>query len=98
MRPPTAPSAPPTQPVLGPGRWPRLARALGRRWPLALLLLGAALHILRLYGVTQGWVVDDAYISFRYAENWVDGLGLVFNPGQHVEGYTNFLWVGSRKP
>jgi arabinofuranosyltransferase len=93
MRPPTAPSAPPTQPVLGPGRWPRLARALGRRWPLALLLLGAALHILRLYGVTQGWVVDDAYISFRYAENWVDGLGLVFNPGQHVEGYTNFLWV-----
>lgn len=38
-------------------------------------------------------VVDDAYISFRYAKNFVDGHGLVFNPGERVEGYTNFLWV-----
>ncbi len=38
-------------------------------------------------------VCDDAYISFRYARNWVDGFGLVFNKGEYVEGYTNFLWV-----
>jgi hypothetical protein len=38
-------------------------------------------------------LVDDAFISFRYAENWVRGLGLVFNEGERVEGYTNFLWV-----
>jgi len=37
--------------------------------------------------------VDDAFISFRYAKNFVDGHGLVFNPGERVEGYTNFLWV-----
>ena len=37
--------------------------------------------------------VDDAFISFRYAENLVAGNGLVFNPGERVEGYTNFLWV-----
>ena len=37
--------------------------------------------------------VDDAFISFRYARNLVDGHGLVFNPGERVEGYTNFLWV-----
>ncbi len=36
---------------------------------------------------------DDAYISYRYARNLSDGLGLVWNPGQHVEGYSNFLWV-----
>lgn len=36
---------------------------------------------------------DDAYISFRYARNFSDGLGLVFNPGEPVEGYTNFLWT-----
>lgn len=36
---------------------------------------------------------DDAFISFRYAENLANGLGLVFNPGERVEGYTNFLWV-----
>jgi len=38
-------------------------------------------------------MVDDAFISFRYAKNLVNGYGLVFNPGERVEGYTNFLWV-----
>jgi arabinofuranosyltransferase len=36
---------------------------------------------------------DDAFISYRYSRHLVDGLGLVWNPGQAVEGYTNFLWV-----
>ena len=36
---------------------------------------------------------DDAYISFRYVDNWVRGYGLVFNPGERVMGYSNFLWV-----
>jgi len=36
---------------------------------------------------------DDAFISFRYAENLVNGLGLVFNPGEWVEGYTNLSWT-----
>jgi arabinofuranosyltransferase len=41
----------------------------------------------------QRVVIDDAYISFRYARNLLRGAGLVFNPGERVEGYTNFLWV-----
>ncbi len=36
---------------------------------------------------------DDAFISFRYASNLVGGHGLVFNPGEWVEGYSNFLWT-----
>lgn len=36
---------------------------------------------------------DDAYISYRYAVNLATGHGLVFNPGERVEGYSNFLWV-----
>jgi len=36
---------------------------------------------------------DDAYISFRYAENFASGNGIVYNAGERVEGYTNFLWV-----
>lgn len=36
---------------------------------------------------------DDAYISFRYVDNWVRGHGLVFNPGERVMDYSNFLWV-----
>lgn len=38
-------------------------------------------------------LVDDAMISVRYAENLALGNGLVFNPGERVEGYTNFLWT-----
>lgn len=39
------------------------------------------------------WVGDDAFVSFRYARNLVRGLGLVYNAGERVEGYTNFLWT-----
>ncbi|MEW5796143.1 MAG: hypothetical protein AB1772_07255 [Candidatus Zixiibacteriota bacterium] len=36
---------------------------------------------------------DDAYISYRFAANYLDGHGLVYNQGERVEGYTNFGWV-----
>lgn len=39
------------------------------------------------------WLSDDAFISFRYAQNLVAGNGLVYNVGERVEGYTNFLWT-----
>ena len=39
------------------------------------------------------FLTDDAFISFRYARNLLEGHGLVFNPGERVEGYSNFLWV-----
>ncbi|HHE46846.1 MAG TPA: hypothetical protein ENL08_03980, partial [Bacteroidetes bacterium] len=38
-------------------------------------------------------LIDDSFISFRYARNLVEGNGLVWNPGERVEGYSNFLWV-----
>ncbi len=34
---------------------------------------------------------DDAMISMRYAWNLSHGFGLVYNPGEYVEGYTNPL-------
>ena len=61
----------------------------GRRLALAVLLLAGVLLALRFRHHT----CDDAFISFRYARNLVEGRGLVFNPGERVEGYTNFLWV-----
>jgi arabinofuranosyltransferase len=36
---------------------------------------------------------DDAMISMRYAWNLSHGYGLVWNHGERVEGYTNFLMV-----
>jgi len=57
----------------------------------SIFLLGLVVFmILSLnFDVTQ----DDAYISFRYAENYLSGKGLVYNYGEKVEGYTNFLWI-----
>ena len=47
-----------------------------------------------------GWIAaiswfltDDAFISFRYARNLIEGHGLVYNVGERVEGYSNFLWT-----
>src|ERR687895_1287454 len=36
-------------------------------------------------------LIDDAMISMRYAWNLSHGSGLVWNPGEYVEGYTNPL-------
>lgn len=75
----------------------------------AAALSGAAARLTRMYAVAAvagsgailllhssfylHYTSDDAYISYRYARNLSDGLGLVWNPGEHVEGYSNFLWV-----
>lgn len=43
-------------------------------------------------GTTRYYVLyDDAMISMRYAWNFAHGHGLVWNPGEPVEGYTNLL-------
>lgn len=36
---------------------------------------------------------DDAYISYRYVANYLDGHGVVYNLGERIEGYTNFGWL-----
>ncbi|MBW2529599.1 MAG: hypothetical protein JRI23_35810 [Deltaproteobacteria bacterium] len=59
---------------------------------LFALILIAALALVATKDFMQ-LRVDDAYISFQYAKSLVEGDGLVFNPGERVEGYTNFVWV-----
>ncbi len=64
--------------------------------PRRVLVAAVFLPWLALLGwlTSVGWfITDDAYISFRYVRNLLEGHGLVFNPGEYVEGYTNFLWV-----
>ena len=36
---------------------------------------------------------DDAMISMRYAWNFSHGMGLVWNEGEYIQGYTNLLMV-----
>ncbi|MBD3349412.1 MAG: hypothetical protein GF400_09500 [Candidatus Eisenbacteria bacterium] len=40
------------------------------------------------------WLMDDAYVYFRYVDNLViGGEGLVWNPGEYVEGFSSPLWA-----
>ena len=57
--------------------------------------LGLALALWALLAWRFNFLVDDAFISFRYARHLAEGLGLRFNPGQGppVEGYSNLAWV-----
>jgi hypothetical protein len=64
----------------------------GRGWLLAVALLGAGTAAVDATRYAS-YLIDDTFISFRYARNWVDGRGLVFNAGERVEGYTNFSFV-----
>lgn len=60
--------------------------------------LGGRLHLWTILVATVvAWLVrfdqDDAFITYRFARNLARGDGLVFNVGDRVEGYTNFLWT-----
>jgi len=57
------------------------------------LVTAAALALGAWRAAEAWWTTDDAFISFRYARNLVEGQGLVFNPGERVEGFTNLLWT-----
>ncbi len=56
-------------------------------------LLAAAVVIAAALALSWDYAQDDAYISYRYVANYLNGDGLVFNVGERVEGFTNFGWV-----
>ena len=70
----------PTQPVL-PGRMTYFAAGV------LLVALYIALTL------STSFLCDDAFITFRYAQNLAGGHGPVFNQGERVEGYTSYLWM-----
>lgn len=75
---------------------PHATPSASRRWPSKTsAATGAFVLIAALVGLAawNRFIQDDAWISFRYTAHLLDGLGPVFNPGERVEGYTNFLWV-----
>ncbi|GAA1213714.1 hypothetical protein [Prauserella alba] len=69
--------------------WPRLSGHRG--WRLATLAVTVAASL--AHQLAYGTVPDEAHVGFRYARNIADGYGPVFNPGEPVEGYTDFAWI-----
>jgi len=52
--------------------------------------LAALVGVLRWW--QPGFLIDDAYISFRHAWNFALGEGFVYNPGERVTAVTGPMW------
>src|SRR5580704_3162438 len=64
-------------------------RALERRRATALVVACLLLVLL----VRTAWVADQAYITFRTIDNFLQGLGLRWNPLERVQAFTHPLWL-----
>ena len=62
---------------------------LNRRQSLLILLLVLFLVVL----LAAAWVADDAYISLRTVDNFVNGYGLRWNVVERVQSYTHPFWL-----
>jgi arabinofuranosyltransferase len=91
--------------VAAPSRAPKAtssgAGAADDRRPAAGLLraitaprLRVVLLLFFLWAVLRNaWVSDDAFITFRVADNFIHGLGLRWNPLERVQVFTHPLWL-----
>jgi len=66
--------------------------AANAAYRLALCLIVAAGAAFSSLVIAQRYWLDDSFITFRYFRNLFEGLGVVYNAGDAVEGYSNFLW------
>lgn len=64
-------------------------------WIGALLLAVGLMLLASVAGELHSeLVIDDAYITYRYASNWADGVGPTWNRGEApIEGYTTPLYM-----
>ena len=61
-----------------------------RAWGFVFgLTLVALVYVL----LVNAWVVDDAYITFRTIDNFVNGHGLRWNVDERVQVFTHPLWL-----
>lgn len=86
---------PPEVPAEMPAR--RAANEPHARWSLAGTALAIAVLVALVFQIE--FIVDDAFITFRYARSWADWPVPVFNSFEwkseyaQVEGYSNWLWT-----
>jgi len=73
-----------------------------RSFPSRILSFGviaaALVYLAAMAYTTRSYFVDDAYIGFRYVDNFVSGKGFVFNPPDRVEGISNIGWLAFLAP
>jgi len=66
---------------------------MGHLKPLHFFIIFLFIVIFVAHALSISFTQDDAFISYRYVKNFLNGDGLVFNQGERVEGYTNFFFI-----
>jgi len=60
--------------------------------PFVRLVFVLVLALVFQQALYSHYLIDDAYISMKYAENFAQGNGLIYQTGQKVYGITSPLW------
>lgn len=55
---------------------------------LYILFVVSCVFLLR-----SAWICDDAFITLRTVDNWINGYGLTWNPAERVQTFTHPLWM-----
>lgn len=79
---------------------PKLAKGAGgsaekkiTKTALAWLAVGTIALLFLLFAFRRAWLSDDAYITFRTVDNFIQGYGLTWNVDERVQAYTHPLWM-----
>lgn len=57
------------------------------------LILAGVLALFLSILIRTAWVSDDAFITLRTIDNFVNGFGLTWNPPYRVQAFTHPLWL-----
>jgi arabinofuranosyltransferase len=61
--------------------------------PLRNTIIITLISFYVLIVVISAWLSDDAYITFRTIDNFINGFGLTWNVSERVQVYTHPLWM-----
>lgn len=56
-------------------------------------LIGGLIVLYAIIVIRTAWLSDDAYITLRTVDNFVNGYGLRWNIAERVQAYTHPLWM-----
>ena len=66
---------------------------IDRSWKTLALLLGLAILARVLMFLITGFTADDAFITYRFADNLAEGRGFVYNTGENIQGTSTPLYA-----
>ncbi|MHC1741209.1 MAG: hypothetical protein AB9897_08885 [Anaerolineaceae bacterium] len=60
---------------------------------IVLVLTFVVFGLFLWFAYQRAWMGDDAFITLRTVDNFVNGYGLVWNVGERVQSYTSPMWM-----